>query len=154
MRPWICINHAATRTESGELVQVAAMLPESRVVWTEKDMAKDEESGNLGRLDDALVDMVLLSTCTDIVTTYGSSFGGVAAGMGGMGGHFPLVMLPGPELEWQGWGAARRPFFFRGTTSEPCFYHGAELLQSEDADLVAAWKSGCRHWMQHAQCHW
>jgi hypothetical protein len=127
------------------------MHPSSKVVWTEKVMAKDELNGNPGTIDDALIDMALLSMCSEIVTTYGSSFGGVAAGMGGL---LPNFMLPGPELEWQGWGAARRGFFFRGTTSEPCFHHASDLLQSKDAELLDAWKDGCPHWMQHAQCLW
>jgi hypothetical protein len=129
------------------------MHPTSKVIWLEKNMTITGEAGgeNPGNTADALADIALLSRCVEIVTTYGSSFGGVAAGMGGL---LPLFVLPGPELAGQFGAVARRAFFFRGTTSEPCVFHAPELLRSGDADLIAAWKDGCPHWMQHAQCHW
>ncbi len=55
-----------------------------------------QESANPGTLEDALIDMRLLSMCNEIIVTYGSSFGSTAAAWGGLKAY---VILHGGSLE-------------------------------------------------------
>ena len=80
-------------------MQVAEILGRQRVVFVEdgivafspiRDRGKNP-IGNLGSLESALVDIALLSHCDDIITTFASSFGHVAAAWGGIA---PVRLAP------------------------------------------------------------
>ncbi len=67
------------------------------VLQMEKKMTMGmQQSANPGSIRDAIADIRLLSMCDEIVTTYGSSFGSMAAAWGGVE---PYVMLHGATFE-------------------------------------------------------
>jgi hypothetical protein len=69
------------------------VLPGRAVLQVEKNMTFGlQQSANPGTINDAIVDIRLLSLCDEIITTYGSSFGSMAAAWGGVE---PFVMLHG-----------------------------------------------------------
>lgn len=85
----------------GVCIQVAKILGSDRVLFVEdgivsfspmRDRGKNP-IGNPGSLESALIDMALLSHCDDIVTTFASSFGYVAAAWGGIA---PVCLLLSP----------------------------------------------------------
>jgi hypothetical protein len=80
----------------GVLDDVKAALPGRTVVYMEKDMKiAFQPNENPGTVIDALIDMKLLSVCDEILITYGSSFGQVAAAWGGLK---PYVLLFGSRF--------------------------------------------------------
>lgn len=83
-------------------MQVTELLGRERVIFVEdgivsfspiRDRGKNP-IGNPGSLESALVDMALLSQCDDIVTTFASSFGYVAAAWGGIAPVGGLLLSP------------------------------------------------------------
>jgi len=98
-------------------VQVVKILGEDRVVFMDNGIApmgKGMEdaaiaptataAANPGTMESALMDMVLLSRCNDIVMTVASSFGYVAAAWGGFA---PVHMVYGTHL------TSQNPFWYR-----------------------------------------
>jgi hypothetical protein len=67
------------------------------VVYMDKDMkVVYQPNENPGTVVDALIDMKLLSMCDEILITYGSSFGQIAAAWGGLK---PYVLLFGYQAQ-------------------------------------------------------
>ena len=92
-----------------------------------------------------IVDLFMLSMCDDLVISFASTFGGVAAGMSGVK---PIYIYPRcfPNLTVY-------PKFFRGITSEPCMMGSNDhLAVGTDGQREAL--RGSPLLLQHMQCHW
>jgi hypothetical protein len=75
-------------------------FPSKNFIFLAKNLSFGQQpSGNPGTIHDAWVDMFLLSYCEELILTFGSSFGSMAAGMGGIK---PYWMLFGSSLEGGG----------------------------------------------------
>ena len=73
-----------------------------KVHWIDGEMSRKSLAGFV----DALVDMIVLSLCDDLVTTAMSTFGNVAAGLGSI---VPLVVT-------------HQSTCYRELSSQPCFH--------------------------------
>lgn len=75
------------------LKELISAFPEKHFIFLDKNMSFGlQSSPNPGRIFDAYVDLFLLSACDEIILTFGSSFGWMAAGLGGVK---PYMMLFG-----------------------------------------------------------
>lgn len=87
----------------------------------------------------------MLSLCNDLVISFASTFGGVAAGMSGVK---PVYIYPRcfPNLTVY-------PKFFRGLTSEPCMMRSNDHLAVGTGAQQAMLRKN-PFLLQHMQCHW
>lgn len=83
-----------------------------------ESLAKMNEQENPSTDDEGVVDLLLLGACSAIVTTFGSSFGNVAASLAG---KMPYVALHN--------GVGGMLTLTRAMTSEPCTFHSSGLLR-------------------------
>jgi hypothetical protein len=84
------------------------LLGKERVIWRTDNgvgTVKSKVIGvyNPGTPESALIDMRLLSECSELLVTVGSSYGSVAAGLGGV---VPIQMLHGLHKNVQVGGCA------------------------------------------------
>jgi hypothetical protein len=100
-------------------------------------------AGNPGDDMSGLVDMFMLSKCTEIIPTLGSSFGFVAAAIS----KRPIwYVLPGDHI------TVFNPAFVRQTNSEPCMWMTRRWLRDSNPSLVSNYyKDGT--WRQYTMCH-
>jgi xyloglucan fucosyltransferase len=120
-----------------------------QVVWTENGIqSKATAAGNPGTEHSAVVDMLLLSQCDELLVTYESSYGWIAHGFGGLKS---TIMDPGNHQDMTHvWHA-------KTITSEPCSWTMPSVLMaaSEDAtDIKGRIKQFSPFWQRHMQCHW
>lgn len=115
-----------------------ALLDRS-VVWTENGVGCNTTASvirNPGTELSGLVDLFLLSKCSDLIITYSSSFGYVAAALAGIK---PVYVLPRKDNE-------HGHYFFRAISSEPCFFRMRSLSAMRTLQMHPLW-------IQHVQCH-
>jgi hypothetical protein len=84
--------------------------------------------------------MYVLSSCFDILISASSSYGGMAAAIGG---KHPVVLNPtylaGDFKYW------------RSLNSEPCMFHGEHLIK--DTSRFGQLFRSIEDYLWHAQCH-
>ncbi|CAK0786745.1 hypothetical protein CVIRNUC_009959 [Coccomyxa viridis] len=142
--------------EPATYLQVAQILGEQHVIWTENGIAPTglhsargefadvwNDAQNPGTVQSALIDMALLSHCDDLVVTMASSFGYVAAAWGGFP---PVYMVYGEHT------SSQNPYWYRAISSEPCFWQAKNMLRQVDARYSNRFRSN-PFWMQYTQCH-
>ncbi|CAL8465691.1 g5227 [Coccomyxa elongata] len=129
--------------------QVTHLLGRERVIFVEdgivnfspiRDRGKNP-IGNPGSLESALLDMALLSQCDDIVTTFASSFGYVAAAWGGIA---PVHMMFGSHE------SSQNPYWYRALSSEPCYWQAKRLMRDVSQEAVQRFRSNPL-WIQYSQ---
>ena len=127
-----------------------------KVVYVENNMnIKNPLTHNPGNEENALVDMKLLSWCDDLVITYGSSFGFVAAGWSDREVNRPrgpFVLMPITNST-QDLTAVDKVWVWGASSNEPCMYLSKSLLRKGDAETVKTFKNNPL-WMHYSQCHW
>ncbi|CAG8788920.1 12532_t:CDS:1, partial [Dentiscutata erythropus] len=125
-----------------------------KIVHTGENMdLRNPVSWNTGSEVGALIDIKLLGLCDDLVITYSSSFGFLAAGWSQKASRLrgPFVVMPISDSDdlwlvdkvWM-WGAI---------SNEPCMYLSKELMENEDEETIAVFKTNPL-WMHYSQCHW
>ncbi len=120
------------------------------MLWTDNGIDTNEATaaGNPGTEQSAVVDMMLLSQCDDLIVTYGSSFGFCAHGIGGIHG---IYLYPGHHHD------AAHVWHSRIITSEPCAWTVPYILFADypDKDAIKmTFKALSPFWQHHSQCHW
>ncbi|KAJ3271211.1 hypothetical protein HK104_004726 [Borealophlyctis nickersoniae] len=134
--------------------EIEELLGHDRVIYVPDPgmyLSKIGATVNPGFDRSAVLDMTLLSMCDAMVVTFGSSFGQVAAAMGGI--RVVTVMHgTGGKKERVG---GNDPYFWGATSVEPCFYKGSNIMGYSGGrrDLQSLWKTHPL-WMHYAQCHW
>ncbi|BDA51570.1 probable fucosyltransferase 5 [Coccomyxa sp. Obi] len=131
--------------------QVTKILGRERVIFVEDGIVKfspirdrgKNPIGNPGSLESALVDIALLSQCDDIITTFASSFGYVAAAWGGIA---PVHMMFGTHE------SSQNPYWYRALSSEPCYWQAKRLMRDISEAAVKRFRSNPL-WIQYSQCH-
>ncbi|CAG8495703.1 19033_t:CDS:1 [Cetraspora pellucida] len=116
--------------------------------------AKNSVSWNTGTEVGALIDIKLLSLCDDLVITYGSSFGFLAAAWSEKASRRrgPFIVMP-IKNSIEDLLAADKVWVWGASTSEPCMYLSKWLMNNEDKETVKAFKTNPL-WMHYSQCHW
>lgn len=126
------------------------------VVYVENDMnIHNPVNFNPGTEANAIVDMKILSFCDDLVITYGSSFGFIAAGwsynaVSRQRGPYILMPIRNSSVDLL---ITDKVYVWGATTSEPCMYSSRTLIEKEDKETVAIFKTN-PFWLYHIQCHW
>jgi hypothetical protein len=94
---------------------------------------------NPGTEESGLVDIFLLANCFDVLISLSSSYGNMAAAIGG---KHPVVLNPIYRAgEFKYW---------RSLDSEPCMFHG-ELLINDNSTIGKMYR-GIEDYLWHAQC--
>ncbi|KAF0462064.1 Xyloglucan fucosyltransferase/Nodulation protein Z NodZ [Gigaspora margarita] len=125
------------------------------IVYTEENMdLRNPVSLNPVSEVGALIDMKLLSLCDDLVITYSSSFGFIAAGWSQKASRQrgPFVIMPVKDLDGDLW-LVDKVWMWGAMSSEPCMYLSKQLIENEDEETVKAFKTNPL-WMHFSQCHW
>jgi len=99
-------------------------------------------AGNPGSDLSAIIDLFLLSRCDEIISTIGSSFSEVAAGIGKI---TPWHILPGNHSN------TYNPAYYKQLNSEPCMYNARRWRRQEGDNMKLFMKNGM--WRQYEQCH-
>jgi xyloglucan fucosyltransferase len=93
----------------------------------------------------AFVDIFLLAMCKAIVVTPASSFGAVAAGIGGLKPVFATYGKHGVPFV--------NPWFWQSVTSEPCMFKAGKSV-GFGGEVAARLKHENPLYMAQTQCHW
>jgi hypothetical protein len=113
--------------DSQVFLDVAGLLPERQVWWTEETQASIDATsavgGNPGSDLSAYLDIMILSRCKHIVLTAGSSFAPVAAGLSGT---HPVHVVRGQHEQ-----PFYSPWFWVSPTSEPCMFKASRILGND-----------------------
>ncbi|CAG8722051.1 15426_t:CDS:1, partial [Dentiscutata heterogama] len=101
----------------------------------------------------ALIDIKLLGLCDDLVITYSSSFGFLAAGWSQKASRQrgPFVVMPIRDSDDDLW-LVDKVWIWGAISSEPCMYLSKELMEYEDEETVTVFKTNPL-WMHYSQCH-
>ncbi|CAG8692734.1 23816_t:CDS:1, partial [Racocetra persica] len=127
------------------------------IVHTDDDMDAlnpvSGRTGNTGSEVVALIDMQLLSLCDDLVITYGSSFGFIAAGWSPKAYHRrgPLVIMPITNSS-DDFQDVDKVWVYGAVSNEPCMFLSKWVIANEDEETSSAFKSNPL-WMHYSQCH-
>jgi len=100
---------------------------------------------NPGTARASVVDMYALATCTQLIATYSSTFGPIAASLGNIRYHVMYTTPPSLLHDHTAW-------FGGGETSEPCFYLGKAFYSTLSKAERAVFES-LPDWMSYTQCH-
>ena len=119
------------------------------VCWTDNGIS----SGHTGMCLDCpgtpatgLVDVFLMSLADEVVGTWASTFGTLAAGLGSIKAHTVYFNLTGGERV----GMLKQQWYFRQVVPEPCFWKAGKLFEST-TDFGQF--SSSPFWLQQLQCH-
>ncbi|CAG8579656.1 12576_t:CDS:1 [Racocetra fulgida] len=127
------------------------------IVHTDDDMdALNPVSGSTGNTGSevvALIDMKVLSLCDDLVITYGSSFGFIAAGWSQKAYHRrgPLVIMPITNSS-DDFQDVDKVWVYGAVSNEPCMFLSKWVIAYEDEETSSVFKSNPL-WMHYSQCH-
>ena len=106
--------------------------------------ASRTSAGNPGTEFSGIVDLFVLSRCDDLVISYASSYGWLAAALAG---KFPIYIYPKMDKGPKHFVA---PKFYRALTSEPCMWAASEIFQAGNNAQKAKLYSAI---YVHTQCH-
>lgn len=125
-----------------------AALGANRTLWTDNQIGEHHQgASNPGTEMSGLTDLLILSTCSDIIVSFSSSFGAIASAISG---RKPLYVFPETRQLRR---AVNYPLYFRALTSEPCMFGAREFLDlGSDPQRKAV--QGNPYFYQHLQCHW
>ncbi|CAG8836469.1 11672_t:CDS:1, partial [Racocetra persica] len=122
-----------------------------KIVYVNNDMSlKNKQSHNPGTELGALIDMKLLSLCDDLILTFGSTFGFVAAGWSYRSFRRlrgPLVVMPTNTTDDFSF---HKIWFWQAGSNEPCMYLSKLLLKDSDPETVKVFKTN-PFWMYYSQ---
>ena len=130
--------------------QMQDALP-GRGVWWNKGAVEELQKGNTthagnpGTELSAMVDLMLLSKCKNVILTPSSSIGGIAAAMAGVA---PVYANHGPHTD-----PYTNPWFWKSVTSEPCFVKAA-TVHRVNAALAERFRKEHPLFVYHSQCHY
>lgn len=136
------------------LDQVAALLlPQRQVWWTELTRRSVDttrtRAGNPGTELSAVVDLLLLGRCREIVVTPSSSLGAVAAGLAGVR---PVFATFGAHADNTQRHPFLNPWMWRAVTSEPCCFR-ASGFHHANSSVAARFRDRHPLYFHHSQCH-
>ncbi|CAG8516823.1 13495_t:CDS:1 [Cetraspora pellucida] len=127
------------------------------IVYVENDMRiYNPWTLNPGTEANALIDMKILSFCDDLVITYGSSFGFIAAGWSYTAitrQRGPFILMPVQKSPPNSFLTEDKVLVWGAGSSEPCMYLSKLLIRQEDKEIVDIFKKNPL-WMHYSQCHW
>ena len=129
--------------------ELSAALP-GRLVWWNEASAEELRSGNTtnagnpGTELSAILDVMLLSKCQNMILTPSSSIGSVAAALAGVA---PVFANHGDHDE-----PFTNPWFWKSVTTEPCFVKGSNVHKT-DTELALRFKKEHPLYVYHSQCH-
>ncbi|GBG79459.1 hypothetical protein CBR_g29605 [Chara braunii] len=101
---------------------------------------------NPGTEESAHTDLFLLASCQHLVVTFSSSFGQVAAGLGGIPAY---SVIGAPE---DGWGS-HVAWVAAGASSEPCPYLMKRMMEVKWDEPWAHRFRTLPSWVHYSQCH-
>jgi hypothetical protein len=135
---FIATDSNEARMEIADCLEINGLRP----IFYEHDMNKKSSADNPGDDFGALVDLYTLSRCSDMIITFSSSFGGLAAGIGDVS---PYYIMPETDLR-----DSKSASFWGGVSSEPCMYQSRTYAFDERT------KDRFRthpNYLQMTQCH-
>lgn len=129
--------------------RMTKLLPGRAVWWTNASAAELQQgrtthAGNPGTELTAMLDLMLLSRCKNIILTPSSSIGGIAAGIAGV---FPVYATHGDHRS-----PYTNPWFWKTVTSEPCFVKAAEVHKAA-TPIARKFREEHPLFVHHNQCH-
>ncbi|CAG8852419.1 28632_t:CDS:2, partial [Gigaspora margarita] len=109
---------------------------------------------NRGTEVGALIDLKLLGLCDDLVITYASSFGLLAAGWSHKASRQRGLFVINPiKKNWtDNLQVVDKIWMWGAISSEPCMYMSKLLIKNEDEETVRTFKSNPL-WIHYSQCH-
>ncbi|CAG8812587.1 15760_t:CDS:1, partial [Racocetra persica] len=123
-----------------------------KIVHVNNNMSiKNPSNRNPGTEISALIDMKILSFCDDLVLTFGSTFGYVAAGWSYRSLRrlrSPFVVMPMRNTTDD--FAVDKIWLWRAESNEPCMYLSKELMKNADPETVKVFKTN-PFWMHYSQ---
>ena len=125
-------------------------LPHRKVWWSDHtedalQSANRTKGANPGTELSAMLDMLLLAQCKNIVLTPASSLGAVAAGYAGVA---PVFANFGKHSD-----PFLNPWFWKSSTTEPCFFKAAGMHVNTD-ELSTKFRDQHPMYLYHNQCHY
>ena len=139
------VKYFVTSDSPAVYAEVARLLGADSVYFGASNFGSHATgAGNPGTEFSAAIDLNLLRHCQDLIITAGSSFGYVAAGLGGIS---PTHLLYGNHANIQ------NPYYWRSLSSEPCFWGARDFVAHAPAEVVSGFKESNSLWIQHVQCH-
>jgi xyloglucan fucosyltransferase len=137
-------------SDAGLFDRVQAAMPGHRVWWSSHTSnalaaASETRGRNPGSEISAVLDVLLLSKCEQLVLTPASSMGAIAAGFGGVK---PVFANFGKHKD-----PFLNPWFWRSVTSEPCFFK-ASAMHMDTSAFAATFRNEHPLFLYHNQCHY
>ncbi|CAG8654994.1 14076_t:CDS:1, partial [Cetraspora pellucida] len=122
-----------------------------KIVYINNNMSLvNPNNRNPGTELGSLIDMKILSLCDDLILTFGSTFGFVAAGWSYRSFHRlrgPLVVMPRNTTDDF---ASDKIWLWQAGSNEPCMYLGKVLIRDSDPETVKVFKTN-PFWMYYSQ---
>ncbi|GBG93261.1 hypothetical protein CBR_g62248, partial [Chara braunii] len=109
-------------------------------------LEKHRTFGNPGTEESAHTDLFLLASCDHLIVTFSSSFGQVAAGIGGIPAY---SVISAPAEEWPKHGA----WVAAGASSEPCPFLMKKVMEQKWHEPWAYRFRTLPTWVHYTQCH-
>ncbi|CAG8541345.1 15789_t:CDS:1 [Dentiscutata erythropus] len=123
-----------------------------KIVHINNDMSIENPYSHFNRGTEigALIDMKILSFCDDLVLTYGSTFGYIAAGWSyrSLRRLGPFVVMP--ERKDEDNFSLDKIWLWQARSNEPCMYLGKVLMKTSDPKTVEVFKDN-PFWMHYSQ---
>ncbi|CAG8837878.1 8089_t:CDS:2, partial [Gigaspora margarita] len=103
---------------------------------------------------EALIDLKLLGLCDELVLTYTSSFGFLAAGWTHKASRQRGLFIINPiKKDWtDNLQVVDKVWMWGAISSEPCMYMSKLLITNEDEETARIFKSNPL-WIHYSQCH-
>ncbi|KAF0429383.1 galactoside 2-alpha-L-fucosyltransferase-like isoform X1 [Gigaspora margarita] len=123
-----------------------------KIVYVNNNMkTKNPINHNPGTEISALIDMKILSFCDDLVLTFGSTFGYVAAGwsyrsLSRLRGPFVVMPMRNTTEDF----AVDKIWLWQSGSNDPCMYLGKWLMKNADRKTVEIFKTN-PFWMHYVQ---
>ncbi|KAF0551564.1 hypothetical protein F8M41_023133 [Gigaspora margarita] len=113
-----------------------------------------QEHENPGTEAGALIDLKLLGLCDELVFTYASSFGFLAAGWLHKASHQKGLFIINPIIkDWtDNLLVVDKVWMWGAILSEPCMYMSKLLITNEDKETIRIFKSNPL-WIHYSQYH-
>ncbi|CAG8521262.1 34132_t:CDS:2 [Gigaspora margarita] len=110
---------------------------------------------NSGTEAGAIIDLKLLGICDDLVLTYASSFGFLAAGWSHKASRQRGLFIINPiKKVWtDNLQVIDKVWMWGAISSEPCMYMSKLLITNEDEETTRIFKSNPL-WIHYSQCHY
>lgn len=137
-------------SDANVFARVRQGMPGRHVWWSQYTSdalatASQTKGRNPGTELSAVLGMVLLSKCEQLVLTPASSLGAVAAGFGGIK---PVIANFGKHKD-----PFLNPWFWQSVTSEPCFFK-ASGMHVDTSAFAATFRNAHPLLLYHNQCHY